>query len=113
MDVQESIPFPYAPSRFQEHPCSAWNASMPAFPLFKRVDIQQVVFVRTDFARDVDHTRRSDELRCRNRVGGVVLEITAGDPMHGRIEVRTGVFAHADRVPVPGWPLVCLLYTSP
>ena len=44
--------------------------------------------------------------RGGNRVAGVVGQILAGDPVNRRVEVRAGVLAHVDRVPVPGRPLV-------
>ena len=45
----------------------------------------------------------------RNRVAGVVRQVLAGHPVDGRIEVRAGVLAEAERVPVPRRPLVVVL----
>src|SRR3984957_8859327 len=37
------------------------------------------------------------------RVAGAVGIILAGDPMNRRVEMRAGMFAHAEIVPVPAW----------
>ena len=67
---------------------------------------QQKIRIRLDLARDVDHARRSDEAARRDRVAGVVRQILARDPVNRRVEVRAGVLAELERVPVPRRPLV-------
>ena len=78
-------------------PCSRSHASM-------RDEASRKSGLLLDVGRDVDHARRTDELAHRNRVARVVRQIAARDPVDRRVEVRAGVLAEAQRVPVPRRP---------
>ena len=63
---------------------------------------QQEVGVRRRLLRNIDDAGRADEPVHRDVVGGVVRVVLAGHPVDRRIEVRAGVLAAGDVVPVPG-----------
>ena len=57
-------------------------------------------------ARHVDDASGADEFARRDRVGRILGQILAGDPVDRRVEVRARVFAEGQDVPVPGRPTV-------
>ena len=76
-------------------PCAASHASMLR-------GLEQEVGVGRDLLRAVDHAGRCDQQLRRDRVGMGVRQLAAGDPVRRRVEVRAGMLAAADVVPVPG-----------
>ena len=52
--------------------------------------------------REVEHHRRRDEVLRNDGLERVVLEVLARHPMHRRIEMRAGMLADGEVVPVPG-----------
>ena len=77
------------------------NPAVLALPGLDAAAGEQEVRVRRHVPRDIDDACRADEAPRRNRVAGVVGQILAGYPVNGRVEVRAGVLAEPQRVPVP------------
>jgi hypothetical protein len=67
---------------------------------------QQEVRTGGHIVDNVKDAGGTDEPPDRNRVARVVLKIFAGYPVHRRVEVRAGVLAEPQRVPVPARPLL-------
>ncbi len=80
----------------------AGNAPVTSLPAPDEVDRQQEVGVRRGFARAVEHAGGADQLLHRDRVGRVVRQVAPGDPVDRRVEMRAGVLAAGEVVPVPG-----------
>ena len=95
-----------APAGAQQHPRAGRNAAVLRFPLLDAGRRQQEVRILGDLALDVDHARRSGEARHRDGVARVVRQVLARNPVNRRVEVRAGVLAEAQRVPVPRRSLV-------
>ena len=109
-DVQESRGIgPLAPPRAQQDPGPSGNPAVLAFPCLDAFHGQQEVGVRLDIAGHVDDACRSDKTARRNRVARAVGQILSGDPVHGGVEMRAGVLAKAQRVPVPRRPPAVVL----
>ena len=93
---------PPAPAGAQQHPGARRHAAVRRFPAFER---------RRPSAgnRDRGRPRHVTSItqagptnrRAGNRVARVVGQVLAGDPVDGRVEVRAGVLAERERVPVP------------
>jgi hypothetical protein len=77
------------------------NAPVLAFPLLDYRLCEQEIRVPGHLPRHIDHTGRADEPVDRDVVGGVVRVVLAGHPVHRSIEVRAGMLAAGDIVPVP------------
>ena len=63
---------------------------------------QQEIGILRRFLGAIDDESRPDEALGRDAVGGVVRQVLARDPVHRRVEVRAGVLAAGEVVPVPG-----------
>src|SRR5256885_13068755 len=98
-----------APSRAQQHPCATRNFTVLLFPRFEMRWCKQIVFVLRHFGAHINHARGADELLGGNRGRRVVGRIFARNPVHRCIEMRAGVLAHADRVPIPTRTLVVIM----
>ena len=95
-----------APIGAQQHPRTRWNAAVNAFPAKDVLRREQKIVVSGAFAGGVDHAGGSDKSAGGNGVGGVLRKVLARHPVHRCIEVRAGVLAHRDCVPVPAGALV-------
>ena len=87
--------------RISTHACDG-NPAVALLPLLYRLTRDQEVGIAPGLLRDIDDARRTDEAIDRNVVRRVVRVVLAGDPVNGRIEMRAGVLAAGDVVPVPG-----------
>jgi hypothetical protein len=65
-------------------------------------DLKQEFFIGCDLGRAIDDAGRRNEPLDRDRVGEAVFVMLAGDRVYRGIEMRAGVFAHLQVVPVPG-----------
>ena len=92
---------PPAPSRPQQHPGARGDPAVRALPRLDPLDRQQKIRIPVHLARHVDDAGGADEAARRDRVARVVGEILPRHPVHGRVEMRAGVLAEAQRVPVP------------
>ena len=93
-----------APPCAQQQPRPARNAPMLRLPGRHMLRHQQEVLVLRHLRRHVNHARRSHEPAHWDRVAPVVGQVLAANPVHRRVEVRAGVLAHPDRVPIPSRP---------
>ncbi len=50
----------------------------------------------------IDDAGRRDEMLDRQRVDRIVRQVAPGNPVNWRVEMRAGVLAEADIIPVPG-----------
>src|SRR4051812_17942109 len=100
---------PLAPPGSKQHPRVLRHAAVRRLPSLEVLWRQQIVRVRLDVTRDVDDACWSHEPTRLDRVAAVVRQIFAGDPVHRRVEMRTGVLSHVDRVPVPRGAFVVVL----
>ena len=63
---------------------------------------EQEIGIFGDFARNVDDVGGGEKFRDRNIVGGVVGVVFSCDPVDRGVEMRAGVFAAGEIIPVPG-----------
>src|SRR5262249_25711011 len=104
-DVEEGLrALAVRPVRADQYPGMRRNAAMARLPLEQSLAGHQKVGIPCGLLRDVDHTGRPDEAVDRDVVCGIVGVVLAGDPVDRRIEMRTGMLAAGDVVPVPGGP---------
>ena len=64
--------------------------------------LEQEIGIGRDLLRAVDHAGGCDEELRRDCVGMSVRQLAAGDPVRRRVEMRAGMLAAGDVVPVPG-----------
>ena len=74
---------------------------MHRFPALDEFDRQQKIWIGGGFFRAVEHARRSHEIDNRYGVGRVVGQVLARDPVDRRVEMRAGVLAAREIVPIP------------
>ena len=84
---------------------AARDAPVFRLPRLETIDRQQEIRIAHHVVTDVDDARRSDKLPRGNGVARVVRQVLARDPVDRRVEVRAGVLAETQRVPVPRGPL--------
>ena len=72
---------------------------MLTLPLLDVFDLQQEVGVRSGLGGEVEHDGGGDQPLDGHRCN--VVTVLAGDPVVGGVEVRAGVLASAEVVPVP------------
>ena len=72
-----------------------------ALPRHDVLGLEQEVGILRHLRRDVDHAGGTHQSFRRDGVAGVVGQVLASDPVHGGVEMRPGVLAHPDGVPVP------------
>ena len=94
------------PVRAHQQPRARRDPPMLGLERRYMLGLQQEVVVRRASGGAVDHHRRPDELLYGDRIDRVVRQVLAGHPMRGRVEMRAGMLAHRDVVPVPGRPLL-------
>ena len=87
-----------------QHPGARRDAAVLGFPGFHERHGEKEIRVRRRLPRAVDHAGGRHEVLDGNRVGGVVRQVAARDPVDRRIEVRAGVLAAGEVVPVPARP---------
>src|SRR5580693_7601137 len=75
----------------QHDPTARLDAAMLTLPFLHTVSGEHIVRILRGFLRAVDDADRGDEILDRDPVGGAVLIVLAGDPVHGRVEMRAGV----------------------
>src|SRR5947207_12163182 len=89
------------PSRSQKYPRARRNFAVLALPVFYRLWCEQKIRIRFHLRGYIDDASGADELVCGNPVDAVVGQVLAAHPMDGRIEMRAGMFAGGECVPVP------------
>src|SRR5215831_7060901 len=75
---------------------------MPVLPGLHEGNREQEVSIGVCLSRAVDHHGGGNEVFRRDAVDGVVSEVLAGHPMDRRIEMRPGMLADGEIVPIPG-----------
>ena len=88
------------PARAVQQPAALGQRPVGRLPLLDVVDLEQEVRIGGRFRAEVEHHGRGDQPRHRHL--GHVLAVLAGNPVHRGVEVRAGVLAGRDVVPVPG-----------
>ena len=92
---------PFRPISSHQNPRSRGNPAVAALPLAEQLNGQENIGIGRGPARTVDHTGRCDEALRWNRIGAVIRQMPAGNPMDRRIEMGTGVLTAGKVVPVP------------
>src|SRR2546425_11599814 len=92
----------FGPAGAEENPGAGGDGAVCFFPFEDVIHGQEIVGVLPHLPRDIDHASRTDELLGRNAVDGVVGQIFPADPVDGGVEMRSGVFAGLECVPIPG-----------
>src|SRR5262249_25989541 len=90
------------PIRADQYPGVLRNTAEALFPRLHRFARNQEVGIVLGLPRDIDDARWPDEAVDRNVVRSIIRMVLAGNPVNRRIEVRAGVLAASDIVPVPG-----------
>src|SRR6187397_1266124 len=85
----------------KQHPAARWNASVLAFPRFDAGNREDEVLVGRGLARTVDHAGTGNEVARVDGVDRVVGPVAAGDPVDRGVEMRSGMLAAAEIVPIP------------
>src|ERR1051326_729137 len=80
------------------------DASVLPFPTLDPVHSEKEVGILLRFVTAIQNRRRADEALGRDAVGGVLRQVLARDPVDRRVEVRAGVLAAGEVVPIPGGP---------
>src|SRR5712691_2500440 len=75
---------------------------MLALPLLDALYGQQEVCILRYIGGYIDDAGRTYKLAHRNGVGGIVRQIFTCDPVDRRVEVRAGMLAQVQHIPVPG-----------
>src|SRR5262249_40251744 len=91
------------PVRAQQGPTSRLDLAVARLPLLDKGNRQREIRVGSELLRAIDHGSGRDEMRDVDRIDGVVGQILARNPVDRRVEVRSGMLAETDVVPVPGW----------
>src|SRR6516225_3904956 len=86
----------------QQDPTSRLDLAVARLPLLDKGNRQREVGIGCALLRAIDHDSRRDELRDVDRIDCVVRQILAGNPVDRRVEVRPGMLAETNVVPVPG-----------
>ena len=84
-----------------QHPVACTYAAVLRFKGLDVGDGEQVVGVGLGLRAAVDHAGRRDEILHRDGVHRVVGQVTARDPVDGRVKVRASVLAAGKVIPVP------------
>src|SRR5262249_56215128 len=86
-----------------EGPSARVDRGVARLPLLDKGNRQREVGVGGALLRAIDHDSGRDELRDVDRIDGVVRQILAGNPVDRRVEMRSGMLAETNVVPVPSW----------
>src|SRR5262245_52847822 len=89
------------PVRAQQDPTSRLDLAVARLPLLDKGNRQREIRVGGALLRTIDHRSRGDEMRDVDRIDGVVGQILARNPVDRRVEVRSGMLAETDVVPIP------------
>jgi hypothetical protein len=90
------------PAGAQEHPAVLGEATVLGLPPLEVLGLQQGVGVRLRLGGEVQDGGRPHEPRRLDPVHRP--PVPAGDPVHGRVQVRAGVLAQRQVVPRPDGP---------
>src|SRR5258708_21287284 len=82
---------------------------MALFPVEEEALRQQEVWVLCGLFAAVDDEGRPDEALRWNAVDGVIRQVLARDPVDRCVEVRAGVLATGEVVPIPGRPALVVV----
>ena len=75
---------------------------MPRLPSLDIGDLQYEVRIRRRLRRQVDDAGGGDEVYRVDRIDRGARQVLAGNPMDGRVEMRSRMLTHRDVVPIPG-----------
>ena len=81
---------------------------MRAFPCQYRLAGEQKIFRYRHFFRDIDNTRWANKTCGRNGIECIIAQVFTRHPMHGGIEMGSGVFADGDGIPIPARPFIVI-----
>ena len=87
-----------------KHPRARLDLAVLCLPRLHMLDGQQEIRIARGFLGSVDHAGRRDEFFRGNRIGSAVRVVLSGHPVNRSVEVRTGVLAAGNVIPVPGRP---------
>src|SRR5579885_2437807 len=90
-----------APTSLQQDPCSGRNATVLPLPRLHIFDAQQEILGLLYLRGCINDAGGADKFARRDRVGGIIGQIFASYPVDWRVEVRPGMLAHIDNIPVP------------
>ena len=88
------------PTSAVEQPTAGRQRSVLLLPTLDVLDLEQEVGVGGRCRGEIEHHRRRDQPTGRDRRH--IVEVLPRDPVLRRVEVRAGVLAAAEVVPVPG-----------
>src|ERR1700722_2981397 len=111
VSVEECLSRPVAlvPVGAQHHPTAGLDAAMLTLPFFYAVGSEHIVRILRGFLRAIDDADGRDEVLDGDSIGRAVLIILAGDPVHGRVEMRAGVLAELEPAPRPKWSVLIVM----
>src|SRR5919108_2278627 len=90
------------PVRAQQHPAARLDLAIALLPSFDEENCQREVRIGGALLGAVDDRCRGDEFCHVDGIDRVVRQVLAGNPVDRRVEMRPGVLAETDVVPVPG-----------
>src|SRR4051794_5534054 len=90
------------PSAAQKYPRPRRDLSVLVLPIFHRLWGEQKIRIRFHLRSYINHAGGANELVNWDPVDAVVGQVLAAHPVDGRVEMRAGMLAGRECVPVPG-----------